>query len=489
MILTYFLISGGTRQLKKAFRKIVILIISIMVLFLVACNSKQDLINNDNTDTINQEIINQEIINQEIINEDILHQVISEEIYIKEILIVEQELSEILLQEDRIEEVLLCQTIYVDQNNIEEFSNNSQMAQLFSNDIELAPLLTKVAIGTGVIVTLAVLSVAGLEGPVGSIVAAAAPEALKAAAIGAGVGSLVGGLTGASDEIDDSGRSSAILGFALATAGVILSVVSTVTIVHSGGSSSAGIAYGVKLVIAGVGLVASTVAAAKQGYEMVKTLTSTDEADIDWKNVDWDKVGVSAAKQSIKGAANGYMWGSIIGAVKGGAEGLDYYETHGAPYSTYKARIDRTPINSDRGHWTGERGESTFVLKEPIVCKNGEIITEITYKNGVPDFSGYALKQVRISAMTDNRYGSGGNFEQADTKLAEYWSRSKYMGREWSPRDVSNYRTENNLTWHEMNNMHTMQLVPTEVNSTFGHLGGVSEYKTMINLKEGNDFD
>lgn len=30
-------------------------------------------------------------------------------------------------------------------------------------------------------------------------------------------------------------------------------------------------------------------------------------------------------------------------------------------------------------------------------------------------------------------------------------------------------------TWHELNDVKTMQLVPTEINSEFGHPGGVGE--------------
>ena len=37
------------------------------------------------------------------------------------------------------------------------------------------------------------------------------------------------------------------------------------------------------------------------------------------------------------------------------------------------------------------------------------------------------------------------------------------------------YRIKNNLTWHELNDTKIMQLVPTKINSTFGHLGGVGE--------------
>ena len=40
-----------------------------------------------------------------------------------------------------------------------------------------------------------------------------------------------------------------------------------------------------------------------------------------------------------------------------------------------------------------------------------------------------------------------------------------------------------------MNNMEYMQLVPTDINSTFGHLGGVGEYNAMIGQEGVADFD
>jgi hypothetical protein len=91
--------------------------------------------------------------------------------------------------------------------------------------------------------------------------------------------------------------------------------------------------------------------------------------------------------------------------------------------------------------------------------------------------------------MTNQRLGEGGNYEQADTALAEYWTRIKYNNKSWSPRDVEAYRTSNNLTWHEMSNMESMQLVPYEVNHTFTHYGGVAEYNAMVGQKGASDFD
>ncbi len=40
---------------------------------------------------------------------------------------------------------------------------------------------------------------------------------------------------------------------------------------------------------------------------------------------------------------------------------------------------------------------------------------------------------------------------------------------------IKKFRTKNNFTWHEVQDMRTLQLVPTDINSKFGHLGGISE--------------
>ena len=467
----------------KNVKRLCTLILSFFVLVsLFSCSNEQYTSRESWSDNIEQDVIIDGENSEDSINEEILNQIISEEVYIKEILVIEDKITELLIQEDKIKEVISCTTIYVPQENINEFSEHGQMNRVFGNNIDLGPLLTKVAIGTGVIITLAIMSVVGLEGAVGSIVAAAAPAALKGAAIGTLFGGFTGATTGAADVIDESGRTSAIIGFSVAVVGFVIATISTVLAIPSGGSTAANVAFGVKLAIAGISLASASYA----GYNMVKTLTTTDTNSIDWSNVDWNKVGVSAAEQAINTSADGYMWGSVIGAVEGGLEGYESYEKYGTPYSKYKARLDRTPVDGERGHWTGERGESDFVLDEPITCKNGTVVDRISYKNGVPDFSDYAIRQVTISNMTDNRTS---NFRQADELLAEYWTKIKFTGQKWSARDVSNYRTLNGLTWHEMNNMKTMQLVPTEINATWGHLGGVSEYGWMVGKHGGNNFD
>ncbi|MDD4496262.1 MAG: HNH endonuclease [Eubacteriales bacterium] len=384
----------------------------------------------------------------------------------------------------------MCKTIYVPQENIEEFAANSQTTQLFGNGVDITSLLTKLSVGTGVIVTLVILNKVGFSSPIASVVAAAADKSLQFASNGAAIGSLFGGLTRAADEIDESGRTSAVIGFATATAGFILSIVSLVASVPSGGSSAITTVVGIKLFLAGVSVLAATVGTAYSGYQAVKKIISTEASDIDWANIDWEKVGASAAEKAIENAANGYMWGSVIGAVYGGVDGYDFYHKYNTPYTKKSNRLILTPKEGEKGHWSGERGESDFILDTPIELPDGTKITKITYRNAVPDFSPYQKAQVRIARMTHRRLGKGGNYNQADEVLAKLWSESRHNGiKNWTARDVEIYRTENNLTWHEMSNMEYMQLVPYDVNHTFTHYGGVAEYNAMIGQTGGADFD
>lgn len=484
--------AGGGRILKWRFRKIIsfLLIVSIMV-SMVGCSRTAP---NPSLSDPNSQIVSENIETENIITENILAEFITSEIYLKEIVIAENKISELLLEEETITEVVLCKTVYVLQDNIEEFAENSQTAQLFGDDVDIGPLLTKVAVGTGVIVTLTILKKAGFPDQIASIVVAAADESLKFAGTGAAIGSLFGGLTGATDELDETGRASAVIGFATATVGLILSAVSLIAAIPSGGSTTITAAAGIKLIIAGVGMLGATAGTTYAGYQAIKTFDSTDATDIDWDNIDWNSVGVASAEKAIENAADGYMWGSIIGTVHGGAEGYEYYHKYNTPYTNYQKRIDHLKQMKTKGlgEWTGKVGESEFVLKEPIILNNGVKITKVAYKNGIPDFSPYAIAEVKVPKMTNDRTGKGGNYEQADAALAEYWSKINYNNQSnWTSTDVKNFRDNYpiKLTWHEMSDMESMQLVPFDVNDTFKHFGGVAEYNAMVGQKGGTDFD
>jgi len=143
--------------------------------------------------------------------------------------------------------------------------------------------------------------------------------------------------------------------------------------------------------------------------------------------------------------------------------------------STYEERLKQTPVNN--GHWEGERGESKFYSdNEEANSYLREAGTDgIEYENCIPDFSEVSKGDVKIDSMSDDR---GKNFRQADQKLADE--------KGCSPREVAEWREQNGYTWHECNDKETCQKIPSSVNKTFGHLGGVSECKKS---SEESEFD
>ena len=458
----------------------VVLVISI-VLSCVACSLKTGETTAFTLSDPNSHSFTENAATEVVIKEKYLNEFITEETYLNEIFIAEDTISELLLDEDLINEVLLCKVIYVPENNIDEFANNSQTAELFGENIDWSAFLKKIAIGTGIIVTLVILKKANVDGLIGSVVAEAADKSLEFSQKGAVVGSIYGGLTGATDEIDKSGRTSAVVGLAITTVGLILAIIGVVAAANTAGASGFLSKAGVDLVFAGISTVAASVATVSAGINCIKTFKETDAAEIDWDHIDWEAVGYSAAAKAIENGADGYMWGAIVGAIYGGAKGYENFHKFHAPYSSLKQRIDRTPVDGDRGKWSGDRGESTYELNEPIKRADGRVIDKASYENGVVDLSRYSEAEVKISNMTDNRYQ---NFKKADEELAKIWTATRHDGKSWTARDIELYRSANDLTWHEMNNMSSMQLVLEEANASFGHLGGVGEYNCSIGAIE-----
>lgn len=142
------------------------------------------------------------------------------------------------------------------------------------------------------------------------------------------------------------------------------------------------------------------------------------------------------------------------------------------------------PIEGNDGHWEGERGNSKWFPNRDEIPKNpltnpdgltwGQILDKygidgIEFKNGEPDFSPVAKGTVEIDHFTDNRYGKGGNFDQACERLAEQ--------RGCTKEEVKAWMKENKYTWHERSDCKTMDKVPTEIHGNIRHSGGISEAK------------
>lgn len=139
----------------------------------------------------------------------------------------------------------------------------------------------------------------------------------------------------------------------------------------------------------------------------------------------------------------------------------------------YKKRINQTPAEGRRGSWTGERGESMYI---PTDSKMKELLAQyglegVSYKDGVPDFSPFSYGTVDIFNMHGGMSGRDFNFASAYKELSTQTGIS-----------VNELMDINGLTWHELNNMRTMQLIPTDINKYFGHTGGVGEINLYFNF-------
>lgn len=161
--------------------------------------------------------------------------------------------------------------------------------------------------------------------------------------------------------------------------------------------------------------------------------------------------------------------------------------------SSYDARINQTPsLANKKVQFVGDRGESLCVLKPPPDPELERLLNEagvdgILYRNAVPDFSPVSRAEVEIDYMLGGIGADGNkarelNFQQANARLVEQLNESPELAQAFGMEagnikvsDIEKYRVKNNLTWHELNDGRTLQLVPSEINSSFGHLGGVGE--------------
>ncbi len=155
------------------------------------------------------------------------------------------------------------------------------------------------------------------------------------------------------------------------------------------------------------------------------------------------------------------------------------------PIAKELREIKGCPIEGNGGNWEGERGNSTWhpdrdsIPKNPVTNPDGLTwntildkygIDGICFKDGEPDFSTVSKGTVEIGHFTDNRYGKGGNFEQACEKLAE--------AKGCTAEEVKTWMKDNKYTWHERNDCKTMDKVPSEVHGNIRHSGGISEVKS-----------
>ncbi|MGP1579936.1 MAG: HNH endonuclease [Wolinella sp.] len=139
------------------------------------------------------------------------------------------------------------------------------------------------------------------------------------------------------------------------------------------------------------------------------------------------------------------------------------------------------------GMWEGEKGDGTWkpdpdsIPKKPSDNERTwrEILepygTEgIEFKDGEPDFTPVSEASVEIEDFGLER---DDNFTQADEALAKKWSEEQKDGKDWTAKDVEQYRKEHKLSWHERSDQKTMDLVPQVIHGNIPHSGGISAAK------------
>ena len=154
-------------------------------------------------------------------------------------------------------------------------------------------------------------------------------------------------------------------------------------------------------------------------------------------------------------------------------------------------RIKQTPKSN--GEWRtiwgteGKRGTCRFYPsdkeRKKLLAKYGTEYVQYDI-NAEPDFSIFKEVEVKIPNMEGGTTQSRRhNFNHANQLL---------VGTEWAKKrglhsasDIERYRIENRLCWHEKSDGVTMQLIPSDINSLFGHLGGVSTIANMDVKGEG----
>ena len=174
-----------------------------------------------------------------------------------------------------------------------------------------------------------------------------------------------------------------------------------------------------------------------------------------------------------------------------------------APSSEVQTVTTYKNIPRNNGEWTGTPGDSTWkpdpkvkpanTKANPNGKTNAQILKEnnvkdgVEFKNGCPDFSSSAKGQVKVSKMTTNR---AKNFAQADSQLAakvrsgkadssivQMLERNGVDPKNATKGDIARLRAKEGLTWHEHQDMQTMQLIPKELHGTIPHKGGISALK------------
>ena len=126
------------------------------------------------------------------------------------------------------------------------------------------------------------------------------------------------------------------------------------------------------------------------------------------------------------------------------------------------------------------RGEGFFLSHNPDVRKATNY-RGVEYRNGYAIFDPFSFYDVDLELMSTNR---DLNFRNGDKFISRNPRLARKLGIEASdpsvgvrPKDVRLWRRKNGYTWHEKEDVRTLQLVPILIHRHSPHLAGVGEIK------------
>lgn len=154
------------------------------------------------------------------------------------------------------------------------------------------------------------------------------------------------------------------------------------------------------------------------------------------------------------------------------------------PISSYAERLKHTPkALSDRGYWTGDRGNSLYCPKNAKVLDalHKFDLLGMPYIDAMLDPRQCRIATVCLPHMNTKRYK---HFSECDRLCALLWNQIHYLGYDkWTRHLIANYRINQKCTWHERNDRIQCDLIPMIIHSYFPHLGGISECKMAEKLE------
>lgn len=214
---------------------------------------------------------------------------------------------------------------------------------------------------------------------------------------------------------------------------------------------------------------------------------SMEYDDVDWEDTSNTKEELAQLQEMEKNGDFVFEETSRSGKIREVDYGATKVDENLSEPGDFKRRLP----TENSGTIIGDRDSGTFEFvpddeeARAIMKEYGQDTIKYTDKEaGFSPFTkhntdwGEVDCQVEVGYMNTERVGNAvvpGNYAQADVELSKKVSAE--TGQSVTPEQIKKYRESNALTWHEVGDKKTMQLVPTKINEACPHSGGVSAKK------------